>query len=189
MESFDALRAFRSFRHSLYGCLDRRADALFELTDALLAADAVPSPVRLSLPASHRRGWGSLCAALAHGATDAEALRRLLARVPFAEAENGPPVFAMDASVWARCDAETSPERGFYYHPSRHSSGQPIVTRWAYQFVARLNFVRESWTAPVHVTRVHPARDANGVAAEQGKAFSRRSPEESNRLGSQGVRR
>jgi hypothetical protein len=29
--------------------------------------------------------------------------------------------------VWDRCDAECSPERGFYYHPSRHSAGQPIV--------------------------------------------------------------
>ena len=67
METFDALHAFRSFRDSFYECLDRRADALFELTDALLSAEAVPSPVHLSLQASHRRGWGSLYAALAHG--------------------------------------------------------------------------------------------------------------------------
>ena len=178
MEPYDALHAFRSFRNSFYECLDRRADALFDLADALLCADAVPSPVHLSLQeASHRRGWGSLYAALAHGTIDAEALRDLLARVPFAGAENEPPVFAVDVSVWARCDAETSPERGFYYHPSRHSSGQPIVAGWAYQFVARLNFVRESWTAPVDVERVHPARDANGVAAEQIEAFLGRSPE------------
>ncbi len=75
---------------------------------------------------------GSLYAALAHGTVDAEALRDLLARVPFAGAENEPPVYAVDVSVWDRCDAETSPERGFYYHPSRHSSGQPIVAGWAY---------------------------------------------------------
>ena len=179
MEPYDALHAFRSFRNSFYECLDRRADALFDLADALLCADAVPSPVHLSLQeASHRRGWGSLYAALAHGTIDAEALRDLLARVPFAGAENEPPVFAVDVSVWDRCDAQTSPERGFYYHPSRHSSGQPIVAGWAYQFIARLNFVRESWTAPVDVERVHPARDANGVAAEQIEAFLGRSPEE-----------
>jgi hypothetical protein len=73
----------------------------------------------------------------------------------------------VDVSVWPRCDAEASPERGFYYHPSRHSAGQPIVAGWAYQFVAQLNFVRESWTAPVDVRRVRPAEDANEVAAEQ----------------------
>jgi DDE superfamily endonuclease len=171
METFDALHAIRSFRDSFYECLDRRADALFDLADALLTADAVPSPVHLSLQPSHRRGWGSLYAALAHGTMDAAALRDLLARVPLAGAENAPPVYAMDVSVWDRCDAECSPERGYYYHPSRHSSGQPIVAGWAYQFIAQLNFLRESWTAPVDVARVRPAQDANGVAAEQVKAL------------------
>jgi hypothetical protein len=118
MEPYDALHAFRSFRDSFYECLDRRADALFDLADALLTAQAVPSPVHLSLQASHRRGWGSLYAALAHGTIDAEALRDLLARVPFGGAENEPPVFAVDVSVWDRCDAETSPGRGFYGDPS-----------------------------------------------------------------------
>ena len=42
---------------------------------------------------------------------------------------------------------------------------------WAYQFIAQLGFVRESWTALVDVERVRPARDANEVAAEQVKAF------------------
>jgi len=81
-------------------------------------------------------------------------------------------------SVWDRCDAQSSPERGYYYHPSRHSAGQPIVAGWAYQFIAELNFVRESWTAPVHVRRVRPGQDANEVAAEQVKAFLRLWPEE-----------
>ena len=167
METFDALHAFRSFRDSFYECLDRRADALFELTDALLSAEAVPSPVHLSLQASHRRGWGSLYAALEHGRIDAEALRDLLARDPLAGAQDEQPVYAVDVSVWPRCDAESSPERGFYYHPSRHSSGQPIVAGWAYQFVAELNFVRESWTAPVDARRVRPGQEANAVATEQ----------------------
>src|SRR3954451_1663410 len=165
MEPFDDLRAFR---YSLYDCLYRRSDALFELTDAILAADgAVPSPVHLSLEASHRRGWGSLYAALDRGRIDQEALRRLLARHPLAGSEDERPVYAVDVSVWPRCDAECSPERGYYYHPSRHSAGQPIVAGWAYQFVAQLNFVRESWTAPVDVKRIRPAQDANGVACTQ----------------------
>src|SRR5438552_12434186 len=127
MEPPDALRAFR---RSFYECLHRRSDALFELGDAMLTADgAVPSPAHLSLQPSHRRGWGSLYAALDRGRIDTEALRRLLVRhpLPFGAAEGEPPVFAVDVSVWPRCDAECSPQRGFYYHPSRHSAGQPIV--------------------------------------------------------------
>ena len=107
-----ALDTFRAFRTSLYNCLHRRADALFELTDALLTAEAVPSPVHLSLQPSHRRGWGSLYNALSRGRIDAQALRRLLAHHPLAGSET--PVYAVDVSVWDRCDAECSPERGFY---------------------------------------------------------------------------
>jgi DDE superfamily endonuclease len=174
MEPSDALH---SFRHSLYGCLHRRGDTLFELAEAILTADAaVPSPVHLSLQAPHRRGWGSLYAALDRGRIDVEALRGLLARYPLAGSET--PVYAVDVSVWPRCDAECSPERGFYYHPSRHSAGQPIVAGWAYQFIAQLNFVCESWTAPMDVERLHPAQEANEAAAEQVKAFVRLSPEE-----------
>ena len=52
------------------------------------------------------------------------------------------PLYAVDGSVWARCDAETSPERGFYHHPSRHSNGQPIVAGWLYQWVAQVRLTR-----------------------------------------------
>jgi hypothetical protein len=174
MEPYDALHAFR---RSFYECLHPRADALFELTDAILTADdAVPSPVHLSLQASHRRGWGSCYAALDRGRIDAEALRGLLARHPLAG--GGPPVYAVDVSVWPRSDAECSPERGFYYHPSRHSAGQPIVAGWAYQFIARLNFARESWTSPVDASRIHPDRETNMAATEQVKALLGRSQEE-----------
>ena len=124
MEPPDALP---SFRRSLYECLRRRGDALFELTDAILAADsAVPSPAHLSLQAPHRRGWGSLYAALDRGRIDVEVLRDLLIRHPLA-GSGATPVYAVDTSVWPRCDAECSPERGFYYHPSRHSAAKPIV--------------------------------------------------------------
>jgi hypothetical protein len=68
------------FRAELHACFTRRADALFELGDALLCT---PSPVaslpHLSLEAIHRRGLGSVYAALARGRIDADRLRDLLA--------------------------------------------------------------------------------------------------------------
>jgi hypothetical protein len=132
MDPSTAFADLRTFRRSLHRCFDRRADALLELCDAVLTAGVVPSPVHLSLEPAHRRGWGSLYAALERGRIDAEALRTLMVRHPLAGGQ--PPIYAVDVSVWARCDAETSPERGFYYHPSRHySAGQPIVAGWAYQ--------------------------------------------------------
>ena len=94
------LVALRDFRDDLYGCLYRRADALFELTDALLTAGALPSPVHLSGEPLHRRGWGSLYAALTHGRLDETGLRAMLSCHPLLP--DGQPVFAVDCSTWAR---------------------------------------------------------------------------------------
>jgi hypothetical protein len=166
----------RTFRDSLYRCFDRRADALFELADALLtAAGTVPSPVHLSLATAHRRGWGSLYAALSRGRIEEGPLCELLARhaSPVVEACRAP-VYAVDVSVWSRCDAEASPGRGYYY-PSRHSAGQPIVAGWAYQLVAGLSFERDSWVAPMDARRVRPEEDASDVAVEQVKDLLDRS--------------
>jgi hypothetical protein len=103
-----ALQELQAFRSELYDCCTRHRDALFELVDALLTADSIPSLAYLSLEPIHRRGWGSTYAALATGQVDAEALRTLLARQQLA---GGQPIYAVDVSTWPRCDAEASPER------------------------------------------------------------------------------
>jgi hypothetical protein len=111
MEPSGTLRTLSTFRHSFYECLHRRADALFELTDALLTADSVPSPVHLSLEASHRRGWGSLYAALDRARIDDEALRKLLARHPLARAPKG----RRPSTPWTQaCGHAATPRRAPY---------------------------------------------------------------------------
>jgi hypothetical protein len=162
-----------AFRDQLHACFPRRADALFELGDALLCAETFPSLPHLSLEPAYRRGWGSIYAALARGRIDADRLRDLLAsHLPVAD----PLVFAVDVTTWPRCDAECSPERGYYYHPSRHSAGQPIVAGWAYQWIAQLGFDRDSWTAPVDARRLHPLEDTDQTAAAQIRALLARLP-------------
>jgi hypothetical protein len=74
-----SLARLGGLRAELHACITRRADALFELGDALLCAKAVPSLPHLSLEPVCRRGWGSVYAALARGRLDAERLRDLLA--------------------------------------------------------------------------------------------------------------
>jgi DDE family transposase len=161
------------FRAELHACFPRRADALFELGDALLCAQAVPSLPHLSLEPVCRRGWGSVYAALARGRIDPERLRDLLvSALPAAD----PLVFAVDVTTWPRCDAECSPCRGFYYHPSRHSAGQPIIAGWAFQWIAQVSFDRDSWTAPVDAARLHPLDDTDQTAAGQIRALLARLP-------------
>jgi hypothetical protein len=155
------------FRTELHACCPRRADALFELGDALLSADGFLSLPHLSLEPVHQRGWGSVYAALAHGRIDTERLRDLL--MGFLQ-DADPLVFAVDVTTWPRCDAECSPQRGYYYHPSRHSAGQPIVAGWAYQWIAQVSFERDSWTAPVDARRLHPLDDTDHTATTQVRA-------------------
>jgi hypothetical protein len=85
-------------------------------------------------------------------------------------------VFAVDVTTWPRCDAECSPERGYYYHPSRHSAGQPIIAGWAFQWIAQLSFDRDSWTAPVDARRLHPTDDTDQTAAAQIRGLVGRLP-------------
>jgi len=153
------------FRAGLYDCLTKWPGALFELADAALCS---PSPVgsvpSLSLEPVFRRSHGSLYKALSFGQVDEDAVRRLLvANRP----KYWPAVFAVDASTWERCDAECSPERGFYHSASKHSAGQPIVAGWSYQWVSQLNFEPDSWTAPLDATRVPPSADATDATVAQ----------------------
>jgi hypothetical protein len=165
------LLRLQRFRDELYRCLGRRRDALFELIDGLLAAEAMPSLPHLSLVPVHRRGWGSVYAALAAGEVDAERLAELLVAH---RGDGGAPVFAVDASTWARCDAECSPGRGFYYSPTRHSAGQPIVAGWCYSWIAQLTPARDSWTAPIDVRRLRPGEDLGQATAAQVRALTER---------------
>src|SRR6266496_4264010 len=68
-----------AFRRSLHGCFTARADALFELADALLCAEGpVKTLVGLSLAPEHRRGHGALYDAVNHGRAGVSRLRREL---------------------------------------------------------------------------------------------------------------
>jgi hypothetical protein len=155
----------KDFRSDFYATLTGWGDALFELADAALCA---PGPVcsvpTLSLEPIFRRSHGSLYKCLARGEIDTDRLRaRLVANRP----SGWPLVFAVDASTWARCDAETSPQRGFYYSASKHSAGQPIVAGWSYQWITQLDWAMDSWTAPVDAARIPPQDNASTATIAQ----------------------
>lgn len=160
-----SIEALRRFRAGFYGCFTGWADAGFELADAVACAPGPVSSVpALSLEPAFRRSHGSLYKALARGRVDAGAVRDLLvAHRP----KGWPDVFAVDASTWPRCDAECSPERGFYYSASKHSAGQPIVAGWSYQWVTQLCWDNDSWTAPVDAVRLRPHDDGTDITAAQ----------------------
>ena len=81
------------------------------------------------------------------------------------------PNFAVDPTTWVRCDAECSPERGFYYHPSRHSAGQPIVAGWSHLWIVGLSDTADSWTAPLDAHRLAVEDNLNTVAVARIQAL------------------
>ncbi|MDX6379646.1 MAG: hypothetical protein QOI57_670 [Rubrobacteraceae bacterium] len=159
MESFTPLDALRFFPDSLYRCFVRRAEALFELEDAvLLTAGIVPSPVHLSLQPSHRRGWGSLYAALDRGRIDAETLRKLLAGHPLLAGGEPPVYYAVDViacglvvtrRVVAHSAATTTTPRvtrpGSPSSPGGPTNGWPNYSAWS----ATAGLPRWTWYASI----------------------------------------
>jgi hypothetical protein len=163
----------RRFRGEVYDCFDQRPDALFDLIDGICAPITVAGVAQVSLAPGARRGHGALYAALTAGRIDTGWLRDVLAGH---RPSGWRPDFAVDASVWARCDAECSPQRGYYYHPSRHSNGQPIVAGWCYSWLVALSPGNDSWTAPLDARRLIVGDNPNTVAAGQIRAALCRLP-------------
>lgn len=163
-----AFGELRRFRRSFYQCLTARADATFELADAVLCADGpVRSLAELSLVGEHRRGHGSSYAALADGRIDIERLRTALAAVPLPRAADGRLVLAVDVTCWLRPDAHTSPERILCHTYGRGKDQHIMIPGWPYSFVVALETGRSSWTAPLDAVRLAPGDDAATVTAAQ----------------------
>ena len=163
-----ALGELSRFRQEFYTSLTARADALFELSDAVLCADGpVRSLVELTLLAEHRRGHGAMYDALGQGRVAPQRIRRSLAAGPLPRATDGRIVLAVDVSPWLRSDAPTSSDRLFCHVYGRAKNNAQLIPGWPYSFVAALEPGRTSWTALLDAVRLGPADDATAVTAEQ----------------------
>ncbi|HKZ83760.1 MAG TPA: transposase, partial [Anaerolineae bacterium] len=111
------LQFLHEFRQRVLGIFNRRADALFELMDALLLTLDPRSPVELSTSPAFRRRFSMVYDALQHGQVEPERARQLLAQAEPAEALTlaGYAVYGVDTTVDPRPDAETLPDRSKVY--------------------------------------------------------------------------
>ncbi|HEY1005195.1 MAG TPA: transposase [Streptosporangiaceae bacterium] len=148
-----ALRALEEFRLRLYGCFTARADALFELADAVLCADhAVTSLVQLCLEPEFTRGHGALYDALSAGRIDDERLFSLLAS-ELPRAVDGPEALAwiaehdvIDHGLLERALAGLSPDDA--------SRVRDACARWS-----RLRFAVDATAYPRPDARCSPGRE------------------------------
>jgi hypothetical protein len=164
------LQFLQAFRQKLLGIFPRRADALFELIDALLLTLDPRSPVELSLSPAFRRRFSMVYDALRHGQVDPELARQLLASAEPADALEvaGYAVYALDSTVHPRLDAETLPDRGKVYSASKEGA----VPGHQYSWLGRVIAQGQSWFAPRDVERIATSTTPAGVAAEQVKRLA-----------------
>ncbi|MFF8747866.1 transposase, partial [Streptomyces californicus] len=164
----DPFAGLSRFRGEPYSCLTKRADALFELADAVLYAyGPVQSLVELSLVGEHRRGRGTPYDALSAGRVDVVRLRRAVAAVPLPQAAASWLVLAADLTCWLRPSAHTSPQRILCHTYGRGKDQHIPVPGWPYSVICALETGRSSWTAPLDALRLAPGDDAATVTARQ----------------------
>jgi hypothetical protein len=165
MTTLAPLQLLQTFRGKLLGIFPRRADALFELIDALLLTVDPRSPIELSQSPAFRRRFSMVYDALRHGHIDPDLARQLLAEAEPTEGLTiaGCAVYGVDTTIDPRPDAETLADRSKIYSTSQEKA----VPGHQYSWLGRIVSQAPAWFAPRDVERV-PTRDTPaGVAARQ----------------------
>ena len=155
----------QQFRQRLLTVFKRRADALFELVDALLLVTDPRSAIELSTSPAFRRRFSMVYDALRHGQVDDAMARAVLAEAEPAEAVTigGYAVYAADSTPEPRPEAPTLPDRGKVYSTTL---GGPVVGH-QYSWLGRVVAQGQSWFAPRDVERIATASTPAAVAAQQ----------------------
>src|SRR5712692_10149958 len=153
------------FRLQVYASFTFRADALFELVDALLLSPLVRSAVEVSQSPIFRRRFASVYDALTEGTIDPAGVRQALVAAEPAEALTvaGYAVYALDTTVALRPDAATVPDRSKVYSAA-HGKALP---GHQFSWLGRVIAVGQSWFAPREVVRVPTTSTPGEVAAAQ----------------------
>ena len=165
MPTLAPLQLLQTCRGKLLGIFPRRADALFELIDALLVTVDPRSPVELSRSPAFRRRFSMVYDALRKGQVDPELARQLLAEAEPPEALTiaGCAVYGVDTTVDLRPDAETLEDRSKVYSTCQKKA----VPGHQYSWLGRIVSQTPAWFAPRDLERVNTRDTPAAVAARQ----------------------
>ena len=158
------LSKLAAFRQSVYRCLTKARDTLFELIDAILTTPQLGSFPELSCAPVFRRQWPSLYQAAQDGALDRQELLKI-------EVENLPtdcrPLLVGDHTAWSRPQARTLADRSFEHQPTPIRGQKPITIGHAYSTLGVVPDKEGSWFLPLLHERIKTDTTASVKMAEQ----------------------
>ena len=166
------LNTLQAFRHEVYACFERAADALFNTVDALLTETHAHSFAELSLSPSFQRRWCSLYEAFEDGRIDQERLRQVFVRYVGQPAAGERLWLGIDATSIERPESETAPDRTVVYKPNLPKECKPISQGWQFSTVVVLPTEPSSWTAVLDQQRIASSQTSIEVAAAQLRALA-----------------
>jgi hypothetical protein len=164
----------QQFRDSVYQSMHKRADAFFDLLDALTVAGHVSSPVALSEETPYRRKFSSIFDTLHEAEFDFDQLLQALYEHQALESEQiaGYEVYALDTTPNERPEAETLADRGSL----KTQKDEPVRYGHKYSWLVRLVNRGTSWVAPVDVQRVATCLSDSQEGAVQVQELALRNP-------------
>jgi DDE superfamily endonuclease len=162
------ITTLKEFREGVYRSFGRGADALFNLSDALLSEVQAQSLPELSLSPFFERKWSSVYAGLQDGEMDRTQLRRVIVETLLGQVPAGEIVWlGIDTTPIERAEAETSEDRGYVHLPNLPLADRAISVGWQMSNVVLLPPTPSSWTPPLETRRVPTEKSAREVAIEQ----------------------
>src|SRR5712692_1366682 len=162
------LNTLRAFRHAVYDCFTRAADALFNTVDALATETSAQSFVELSLAPCFERHWPSLYEAFEDGRIDRRRLQEVFVRYLPMPAPGKRLLLGIDASNIARPQSKTAADRTILHVPHLpHSHSTPLTVGWQFASLVALPEQPSSWGYVLSSRRISSEQTAGQVAAEQ----------------------
>jgi hypothetical protein len=158
-------------RQQMYHCFERSADALFNLSDALLSESPARSLPELSLSAFFQRRWPSVYEALQDGRINVERLRTVFVQALIESKPTDEPIWlGLDSSSMQRLEAERSQDRGMIYVPNMPHATTPVSVGWQFSTLMLLPQTPSSWVGILEQRRISTQQTAIQVGIEQLRA-------------------
>ena len=164
----------QQFRTAVYQSIRKRADAFFDLLDALTVAGHVSSPVALSEETPFRRKFCSVFDTLRNAELEFDQLLPALYehQPPESELIEGYEIYGLDTTPNERPEAETLEERVSL----KSEKDEPVRYGHKYSWLTRLVNWGTSWVAPVDVQRVAASLTDSQAGAVQVEELDQRHP-------------